>query len=203
MLRHETTITVNIPVDYCKQCILNPSEFLAKSRHTYTIRKLGEGKYEVVFRWVKFKVERFFKVILEVRIRGDTIEYASTPESPYEFSIRIKLEDTGNGTTRIHVEARMKPGLLANLLGKKSYSEFIEELIEKGIVGMAKTLVAKQKPKGVETGVKTSKASCQNCLLYDPSRKYCYALGREVDGSGPECRGRFYLPRQSPPTKTA
>lgn len=194
MLEHEVRVTVNMPLTYCLKCILDPSEFLGKSRYTYAVRRLGEDKYEVVFRWVKWGMERFYKVVLEARRYDNRILYMSTPESQYEFSMEFDLEEVEDGNTRVRVVARMKAGLMANLIGKGDYKGFVEELVEKGILEMARSFARKLELENTTSGME---AGCLACILYDPDRKYCYALGKTVgDPQKPECKGRFYISRE-------
>lgn len=194
MLKHEVEVMVNMPLTYCLKCVANPAEFLGKSKYTYTAKELGEGKYEIVFRWVKWGMEKFYKVILEVRRYDNTIVYVSAPESPYEFYMKFELEETEDEKTRVRVEARMKAGFMADLLGKKDYRGFVEELVEKGILGITRQFAQALE---VEEGAVIEGISCTGCILYDPSRKYCFALRKGVkDTERPICGGKFYISRE-------
>lgn len=195
MLRHTLKVTVNMPLTYCLKCVANPAEFLEKSKYTYAARELGEGKYEIVFRWVKWGIERFYKVVLEARRYDSNIVYVSTPESQYEFYMKFEFnEEEEKHRTLVRVEAGMKAGLMADLLGRKDYRDFIEELVEKGILGMTRQFAQALE---IEEGGLSESISCNGCILYDPSRKYCFALRNSVSDPGnPPCKGKYYISRE-------
>ena len=192
-LRHFARKTVLVDLDACKECLLRPDKFLAHSRYTYAAKRLDDGTYEVVFRWVKWGMERFYKVRLRIRQENGVVAYESTPDSEYPFRLEFRLQP-GSSRTSVEVEAEMGAGLMASLLGRKDFREFIEELVEKGIVGAARELVRREgrEPTGAVA------PACSSCILYDPERRYCYALRSSVeDPAKPPCRGRYYLPAPS------
>jgi len=194
VLKHKVNVRVNMPLTYCLKCVANPAEFLGKSKYTYTAKELGEGKYEVVFRWVKWGMEKFYKVVLEVRRYDNTIVYVSAPESPYEFYMKFELEETESEETEVKVEANMKAGLMADLLGRGDYKGFVEELVEKGILGMTRQFA---KELEVEEGALIEGVSCLECILYDTGSRYCFALRKGVKNPElPPCRGKFYISRE-------
>ena len=186
MPRHVYRARVNAPVDACLRCVLDPEAFLSASRYTYSVKRLDEGKYEVVFRWRKFGVERFYPVRVRVERRGGRVVYEPTPDSPHNLRLEISVE-RDNGGALVTVDASMDAGLLARIMGRGDFAAFVEDLVDKGIAGMAERAAAKGSTLG---GV----AHCERCLLYDPGRGYCYALRREVGDPGdPPCRGRFFI----------
>ena len=69
MLKYTTVKKVNAPLVYCIRCIRDPQQFLSHSKYTYTVKKV-DSEYEVVFRWVKWGMERFYKVRITVDIRS-------------------------------------------------------------------------------------------------------------------------------------
>ncbi len=193
-LRHVARKTVLVDLEACRECLLRPDRFLANSRYTYTVKRLDDGTYEVVFRWVKWGMERFYKVRLRIRQEGGVVAYESTPDSDYPFRLEFRLRP-GGGRTTVEVEAEMSAGLMASLLGRRDFREFIEELVEKGIAGAARELAGRREE---ERAAGAEAPACTSCILYDPERRYCYALRSEVkDPAKPACRGRYYLPAPS------
>lgn len=194
MLRHKAVKTVNAPLKYCIECIRDPSKFLGYSKYTYLTKKLSDNRYEVVFRWVKWGIERFYKVKIEYTKEDDTVIYRSTEDSPYFFVMIFKLRELEGGKTEITLEAAMKAGLMADLLGRRDYREFIEELVEKGIVGMTRNLLRGPEQPLTSTG---ERPHCLSCVLYDDSRRYCYALRTTIeDTRNPLCKGKYYLSKE-------
>lgn len=194
MLRHKAVKTVNAPLKYCIECIRDPSKFLGYSKYTYLTKKLSDNRYEVVFRWVKWGIERFYKVRIEYTREDDTVIYRSTEDSPYFFVMIFKLRELEGGKTEITLDASMKAGLMADLLGRKDYREFIEELVEKGIVGMTRNLLSSLEQPSTSSD---ERLHCLDCVLYDESRRYCYVLRAVVgDTRNPPCRGKYYLSRE-------
>jgi len=192
-LRHRTVKTVRVPLGDCRRCLLDIEEFMSKSRYTYAIRRLAGGVYEVVFRWRKLGIERFYRVRLRVEGGGDVVEYRSTPDSDYPFLMRFLLEPGPGGSTRLHVEAEMDAGVMAGLLGRGDYRGFVEELVEKGIAALAGRYAERLAPR---PGVPGGSLTCRECILYDPERGYCYALRGEVRDPGrPPCGGRYLVAR--------
>ena len=80
---------------------------------------------------------------------------------------------------------------MADLLGRRDYARFVEELIDSGIttvlseVASSATKPSREVPGNIE---------CVTCLLYEHSKHYCYYI-REVvkDVTKPPCKGRAYL----------
>lgn len=195
MLRYTTVKRVNAPMVYCMRCIKDPESFLSHSKYTYTVKRVGDDVYEVVFRWVKWGMERFYKVKVKAEAVGDKVVYRSTPDSPHYFLLELGLEEAGDDATRIKVNAEMKAGLMADLLGRRDYASFIEELVEKGIAGVARKMASSLEKSEVRVAEPTP--TCINCLIYDSDRRYCYAIRGSVDDPNrPPCEGRFYLSRR-------
>ncbi len=190
MLRYTTVKKVNAPLVYCIRCIRDPQQFLSHSKYTYTVKKV-DSEYEVVFRWVKWGMERFYKVKITVDIEGGRIVYRSTSNSPHYFRLELDMEEAEEDATRITVRSEMKAGIMADLLGRKDYADFIEELVEKGIAGVARKMA-----EAIEEAT-TPTPTCTDCLIYDSERSYCYAIRGGVDDPRrPPCQGKFYLSRK-------
>ncbi|MEB3851987.1 MAG: SRPBCC family protein [Desulfurococcales archaeon] len=187
-LRHRVRMTVNAPLERCLECLADPARFLGHSRYTYLARRLGDGSCEVVFRWAKLGVERYYTVRLRAATRGGTVEYTPAEGSRYQFRMRFNLEPAPQGGTVVEVEAEMGAGLMASLLGRGDFRAFVEELVEKGIAEMAKKLAGRPPPG------RGARVSCRGCVLFDPERGYCYALRSRVDDpSRPPCGGRYFV----------
>ena len=139
VLRHEFSIEMDIDFAACFPCLCSPVSFFAASPYTYRVRKLDEkGEvYEVVFRWRKLGMTRCYPVRLRVRRKPERnrveIVYESTPDSRYEFYMRLLVERLGPGKVRVSVSAWMRAGLMADLLGRKEYRLFVENLVRDGV----------------------------------------------------------------------
>ena len=139
MLRHEFSIELDIDFGVCFPCLCSPTSFFSASPYTYRIKRLDEKgtSYEIIFKWRKLGITRYFPVKLQVtrepgkdRIR---IIYKSLPDSKYEFYLELLVERLGPGRVRIHGKTYMKAGLMADLLGRKEYRLFIENLVRDGV----------------------------------------------------------------------
>jgi hypothetical protein len=204
-LKHKSAKTVRLPPEECRKCLLDLEGFMSRSKYTYAVKKMPDGTYEVVFRWRKLGVERFYRVRLRVEGGGDLVEYRSTEYSDYPFLMRFLLEPGPDGSTRVHVESEMDAGIMAGLLGKGDYRAFVEELVEKGIASLARryALTRGASPAPGQPAAEEASAPrvlmCRECILYDPERGYCYALRTEVkDPERPPCRGKYMVPRVAP-----
>ncbi len=187
MFHHMVERKLNVNAEDCRRCLLSPERFLSKSKYTYFARRRN-NTYEVIFRWRKLGITRYYRVIFRLIEGEDTVGYESTPDSDYQFNMRFKLKALKEGRTRITVEASMKAGFLADLLGRKDYAAFIEDLVDKGIGSMLETLAGK-KTEGGEAGI-----SCRTCLLYGSLNNYCYMLKQQVDDPDrPLCGGKYYI----------
>ncbi len=188
MLKASISRFVRSDVTKCVECVMEVDRFLYNTAYTYAVRRLGEGVYEVVFRWKKLGITRFYRVKLSVVKRGNIVEYVSVDGSDYPFKMRFVFESRDGGTV-IKVESEMKAGIMADVLGRKDYRRFIEELVDSGIKAFLEKSV-----KEVRSRASTGKASCTNCVLYDELRGYCYFLNQEVkDPSNPPCHGEGYV----------
>ncbi len=187
MLQHTYKARINAPLEACIRCAANPDVFLGKSMYTYSLKRLSNDEYEVVFRWRKLGMTRFYPVRLRVYRQDNRIVYESTQDSPYRFNITIELAGVDDAT-EVTVKAQMDAGILASLLGRGDFSSFIEELVDSGIAGMAKALAREAEDRS------RPRASCTSCFLYDPSRGYCYVLRTRVrDPESPPCRGEYFI----------
>lgn len=188
MLRHAVEREINATFGQCLECLLRPDGFLGESRYTYRASRL-DGVYEVVFKWVKWGITRFYRVRLRVVQEGPVVRYVSTPDSDHEFYMEFYLRPRSSGRVRIRVEARMKAGLMADLLGRKDYARFVEELVDRGLGAMLSAMAG---GRGAETGA--AEPRCVDCLLYEFSNKYCYYLeGPVASPEDPPCGGRGFI----------
>ncbi len=92
----------------------------------------------------------------------------------------------------MEIESEMRAGLMADLLGRKDYASFIEELVDEGLASLAQSLA---KSLGVSKGASgLARVSCKNCLLYDSITGRCVVLGIEVsDPLFPSCKGEDFI----------
>ncbi len=188
-LRHTVERELNATFEQCLECLLRPDRFLGESRYTYRASRL-DGVYEIVFKWVKWGITRFYRVRLRVVQEGPVVRYVSTPDSDYEFYMEFHLRPGGDGRTRVWVEARMKAGLMADLLGRKDYARFVEELVDRGLGAMLSAVAEERR--GAEAG--QARPRCEDCLLYEFSNKYCYYLkGPIANPEDPPCGGRGFI----------
>ena len=189
VLRHAVSRLVRAPPGACLECAADPESFLGASRYTYVVKRLAPGLYEVVFRWRKLGVTRYYRVRLRVRREDGRVVYESTPDSDYPFRLEITLEEAG-GATRVRASAEMRAGLMADLLGRRDYASFVEELVDRGLAALARRL-ASQAPAEARRG----RPECTTCLLYEQELRRCLVLGARVeDPSRPPCQGRDYIP---------
>lgn len=189
MLRHRVVRLLRAPVQVCLRCIADPERFLSASQYTYAVKRVGGDEYEVVFRWRKWGITRFYRVRIRVRRDDGRVVYESTGESEYPFRMEFHVGEEG-GLTRVVVEAEMRAGLMADLLGRRDYASFVEELVDRGLARLAMKLAE-------EAGAAATRgrASCTDCLLYDSANSRCVLLGARVeDPSKPPCRGKDYVP---------
>ena len=192
MLRHRTARRLNISPDRCLKCLLDVEDFLGSGKYTYAVKRLEDEVYEVVFKWVKLGFTRYYRVRFKVVKADDRVTYTSIEGSDYDFTIEFTLKRADGGVL-LEVNASMKAGLMANLLGRRDYAMFIEELVDKGIERALKRMASKQ---GVgEKGPAHQRLpSCQNCLFYGSLTRRCYLLGIRVDDPhSPPCGGEGFL----------
>ncbi len=136
-------------------------------------------------------MERFYIARLRVKASEEGLVYESTRESPLNarFILRVEGEPRGSNS-RVVLEAEMRAGLAAGILGRRDYRVFVEELLE--------SMVRRALEEAAETreADKRQRPHCRNCILYDPERSYCYILGLNVGEPGePPCRGSKYVAR--------
>ena len=181
-LRHETVKSVRVNLLACLECASNPKALFSRSRYVERVEQRAPNVYTVRFVWRKLGVTRRYEVSFRVERRGDTIVYESLEGSRYPMRFEFQLTPSGRGT-RVRVAAEMKAGLMADLLGRRDFAGFVEELVEKGIVALAERAASKR-----------GGGDCKTCILYDPETGYCYYLRRRVpDPSKPPCKGRAYM----------
>jgi carbon monoxide dehydrogenase subunit G len=171
---------------------LDLEKFIKASHYTFAVNKVGGGIYEVVFKWRKFGITRYYKVKMRIVKAGETsVVYESTEDSDYYMKFSFKLEPV-DGETRVEISSEMKAGLMADLLGRKDYASFIEELVDKGLASLAQSLAQSL---GVSKGaIGSAGVSCRNCLLYDSITGRCVFLGVEVrDHLSPPCKGEDFI----------
>ena len=192
MLKHVTEHYVRIDMLKCLDCLLDPYIFLGSSEYTESIKDLGNGVYEVVFKWRKFGLTKRFKVILRVfkEQHQDVVEvvYKSEPGSTYWFTLRVALYPGQKGVF-VKAEALMKAGLMADLFGRKDFADFVERLVSKGLTSYLKRRLSKLGESVLRSGF----GDCRDCVLYDEVRGYCYYLETIVaDPTRPPCGGKAH-----------
>ncbi|MCE4625863.1 MAG: hypothetical protein F7C35_08410 [Desulfurococcales archaeon] len=188
VLRHKTVKTVRALPEQCVECILRVDRLLSTSKHTHSIERVAENVYHVKFVWRKLGMTKYFDVVFRVEREGNKIRYRSIEGSRYPMIIEFTLKPKGD-VLEIEVYSEMKAGLMADLLGRKDYAKFIEDLVETGI---AKLLTESSRVREREEG---EVARCDKCILYDPVRGYCYFLRRPViNVIKPPCGGRDFIP---------
>ena len=189
-MKYRTRKTVRADVTACTECLLKADRFLGGSTYVEEVRPVAEGVYHVRFRWRKLGMTRRYDVVFRVRASGDTVVYESVEGSKYPMRFEFRLNRRGRETV-VDVEASMDAGLMADLLGKKDFSRFVEELVERGFVALMRSYSEAKR----EGGAVAVSPSCDKCLLYDPDRGYCYYLRRNVKpGEPPPCGGKAFIP---------
>ena len=190
-LRHETVKTVRAPLDECIECILRVDRLLGVSKHTEKVERVSPDVYHVRFVWRKLGMTKHFDVVFRSRREGNKIIYESIEGSKYPMRMEFYLRRRPDGLVEIRVLAEMRAGLMAEVLGRKDFARFVEELVDAGIVRL---LQARAQGRARE-GKKTFRARCDNCLLYDPVKNYCYYLRRPVFATTkPPCGGEAFIP---------
>ena len=186
MLKHKIERRLNTNIENCRKCLLSPEKFLSESKYTYHLEKEGDT-YSVIFRFKKLGITKYYRVRLKLIVDGNTYRLESLPDSEYPFNMKFTLEKIGEYETKVIVEAVMKADLMANLLGRKDFAVFVEDLVDKGISKLLMDLASGKKPTGGDV-------SCLTCLFYGSTTKYCYILKQNImDPSNPPCNGKHYI----------
>jgi len=190
VLRARVERHLNVPLELCVRCLMDAGLFLRQSPYTVEAEKLGEDTYRVVFRWRKLGITRRYPVVLRVRREGENrIIYESTSDSPHPLRMEFALEPREGGETYLRVDAEMGAGVLADLLGKRDFYGFIEDLVDRGLTSLVRKLADSIREEVRGVGVR-----CTDCLLYERNRSYCYYLARTVeDPENPPCKGEKFV----------
>lgn len=185
MLRHSVTRKVRaLPKEFVES-LLHPDSFLSLSKYVESIVNVENDIYEVVFKWVKLGMTKRYWVKFRVVSEGNTVVYESLPDSENYMKMVFTVVKSPEGFTDLNVYAEMEAGTLAKLLGKKDFAGFVEELVDSGIKEHMRRMLEESK-----AGV-----SCETCTFYEATRRYCYALEKNVDDpSSPPCGGKFFKP---------
>ena len=185
MLRHTTTRKVRVlPNDFI-DLLLHPDRFLSLSSYVESVVQSEGGKYDVVFRWVKWGMTRRYWVKLRVYRDGNAVVYESTPDSDHPMRLVFTVVKDPEGYVTLSTHAEMEAGTLAKLLGRGDFARFIENLIDAAIKEGMRRFMEGGGPK----------VECGGCAFYEATRKYCYALDRPVENpSEPPCGGRMFKP---------
>ena len=136
MLHHEYVIEAKEDFDSLTQCLSDPVKFMERSRYVYLVERLGDNKLRVVFKWRKLGITRYYEVVLTIKPKlgpnrvGFLLEPA--PESKYDFFFSVEVEKIQDRVL-LRVRSWMYAGLMADILGRKDYRVFVEELVEKGV----------------------------------------------------------------------
>ena len=196
MLRHRARRVVRSDAVECAMCLLDPARFFRASRYTHSVAREETGVYQVIFKWRKWGMTRYFPVRIRVEQHEEgegrtRVVYEPTGDSPYFFRMVFDIRRR-NGGAEVEAEAEMKAGLMADLLGRKDYASFVEELLDRGIKAFLEERAKREKAREEE---KTrTKPTCTTCALYDEERGYCYFLERRVeDPEKPPCKGQAYV----------
>ncbi len=194
MLRSKVEKKLNIPLTLCRECLLDAGRFLSQSPYTYTVKKRGDA-YEVVFKWRKLGMTRYFKVVLRPKETSEGIEYEPLQDSDYRFNMKFRLDEDEEGTT-LTVTAEMDAGIAATLLGRGDFRRFVEDLVDNGlqrlINEMAGAVAGKEEARAPSE--KPGAPQCTTCMLYESGMGYCFYLGKKVeDPSNPPCGGERYV----------
>ena len=190
-LRYETVKTVRAPIGECIECILRVDRLLGVSKHTEKVERVSPGVYHVRFVWRKLGMAKHFDVVFRSRRENDKVIYESIEGSRYPMKMEFELRQRPDGLVEIRVLAEMRAGLMAEVLGRRDFARFVEELVDSGIV----RLLQARAGGGAREGRKASEARCDRCLLYDPVRNYCYYLRRPVFATTkPPCGGEAFIP---------
>ncbi len=194
VLKHHTIKTVKGSFTFCKECLLRPDQLFTASKYTAFVEKVAENVYHVRFVWRKLGMTRKFDVILKVIDKGDTVIYETVEGSKYPMKFVFNLRRKGENL-EVEVSSEMKAGLMADLLGRKDYAGFVEELVETGLIKLAEKLASEM---GVAIGAGGENAVCSECLLYDPARSYCYYLREYVaNPESPPCGGKRFISEEA------
>ncbi len=192
MLHTHVVRRIRAPFTECLKCVLDPKLVIGSSPYTYSIKEIGENTYEVVFKWRKLGVTRYYPVRIKIVHGKDTVVYESTEDSEYWFRMVFKLKDGGSETI-LEVDASMKAGFAAELLGRRDYAKFVEQLVDRGIGAFLEKLSKETTSMKREAG-KAENMSCKTCSLFDEERSFCYYLQKIIkDPENPECGGKAYM----------
>ncbi len=184
MLQHTVTRKIKGLSESFIELVLRPDKFLGNSRYVETIVNRGDNKYEVVFKWVKWGMVKRYWVKFRVYRDQNTVIYESTPDSDNKMLMAMTIaKDPEEGYINITFHAEMEAGTLANLLGKKDFRVFVEELLDTAIKEYMKSIL----------DVKENTVTCKNCAFYEAVKSYCYALDKKVDNpDDPPCGGSMF-----------
>ena len=195
-LRYTTRKTVRAGLEECLKCLARADIFLKRSKYVESIESEAPGVYHVRFVWRKLGMTRRYDVVFRVRREGDKVIYESLEGSKYPMRLEFRLSKR-DGETVLEASATMKAGLMADLLGRRDFAEFIDELVETGFVSLVKEMASRRRQKAESSEGPAVKKTCERCLLYDPVRKYCYYLRKNVSNpEKPPCGGAHFISAQ-------
>ncbi len=112
--------------------ILTPECLFLHSPFITNFELIDDENFLINYKFTKFGFSKQFMIPFKYKITGNTATYNSGAESEVDFNMQIKLKENGNRTS-IEVEASLKAGILADLLGSKMFEEQISTLIRSSI----------------------------------------------------------------------
>ncbi len=188
MLRHTLTRKLHILPSDLLEILRDPTKWLrtAYTKYVEKIEELGDGKYEIVFKWKKLGITKTIRVRFKVVEKEGIIAYVSTRDSPTQASFTFTIiEDPEEDYITLRVDAEMDAGTLASVFGKGDFRKFIETLVDETI---RKALIKTAKIKRIHE-------KCTTCVFYEAQRNWCYALNKPIrNPNHPPCSGKYYKP---------
>lgn len=186
-LVHTSSRRVRVEAEEILPTLENPAKLLRLSKYVDSVRKAGEGLWEVVFKWRKFGMTKKYRVLFRVFRYGNTVVYESAEDSPNEAKIVFTVAKDPGGWSLINATAEFGIGGLASLLGKHDFRAFVDELLDSGIRAhfLEKTRTAHHS------------VDCRNCEFYEATRSWCYALDQVVDHGQVPCGGAMFTPAET------
>ncbi|MGP6207192.1 hypothetical protein ACNF42_04055 [Cuniculiplasma sp. SKW3] len=193
MLDYSTRGIVTASFDDLQQIILNPDIFLKSNPHTYSISKISQNTYDIVFILKKIGITKRFVVNVSVTKILDQIIYQTNGKSKIFLKFIFQLKKIDNESTEISIETKMDPGLFGNIFGREEFKEFIDELINYRVSGKYDGEIEKEEEKS-----RIGKPTCPLCAFFDPKKLFCYAGFIHIkDMENPACKGEKFSPYSS------
>jgi len=175
---------LNVDLEECLECLLDPCRFFGGSRYTGETRCKGDD-HEIVFVWRKFGMTKKYRVNLKVYRSDNEIIYL---DRNGKMRCIISLKPTEEGVD-ITVKAEMEAGLMADLFGRGEFKTFIDNLVSRGIAALVR-----KRYEHMITAEKEAGASCARCIFFEREANTCLLTMKPVrDPDEPECHGEKFL----------